>query len=251
MRWCSAASRPRPDSTAHAVSSLVGAQTPGQDASYLGLAVTVLVPIGLVAAYVVLRRVTSRPGGGRRPPELVLLLTVLLGLSSGNVFQLLQEELTDDSTSLHKTPPLFAKGGVAAAEYVKDHSRAGAVVATNMHCADPDELRCDNRHFWLSAYAERRVVIEGWGYTAPTNALAQPDGANAWLPVPFPERLATNDAAFREPSEATVSTLVDTYDVKWLVVSKAYEADVDGLRALDDLLKKAFENSNYVAFKVR
>jgi hypothetical protein len=194
---------------------------------------------------------SRRLGAGRHRPGVVVLLTVLVGLTTANVYHLLQEELTGAGPPRRATPQLFARGGVAAAEYVEGHSRVDAVIATNMHCADPDDLRCDNRHFWLSAYSERRVVIEGWGYAAPTNALAGASAVNAFLPAPFPERLATNDAAFKQPSEATVGTLVDTYDVKWLVVSKDYDADVDGLRALDGVLRKVFENANYVVFKVR
>ena len=71
----------------------------------------------------------------------------------------------------------------------------------------------------------------------------------AWLDTGTFESL--NDAAFRQPSPDTVSTLVETYDVAWLVVSKEYPADVAGLRALDDQLTRAFENSNYVVFEVR
>ena len=237
--------------SAYAVSAFVGAQKPGPLASFPGLVLTAVTPFAVVGAYVALRLVTARAGRGRWAPGPLVLLAFLLGLASANVFQLAYELVTGSRT-VHSSgyPEQFAKGGVAAAEYVEKHSDADAVVATNMHCSRPHADRCDNRHFWLSAYSERRIVIEGWGYSAPANALAGL-GVAAFAPVPFPGRLETNDAAFRQPSAATVGTLVDTYDVEWLVVSKRYPADVEGLRALDSELTHAFENSNYVVFKVR
>jgi hypothetical protein len=94
-------------------------------------------------------------------------------------------------------------------------------------------------------------VIEGWGYSAPTNENA-PEGVSAReLPVPYPERLGVNDAAFVQPSEVTVGRLVDTYSVDWLLVGKDYAADVAGLRALRPLLQRVYSNDAYVVFEVR
>lgn len=54
---------------------------------------------------------------------------------------------------------------VDAARWVRDQSAPGDVLATNVHClaTGPDGY-CDPRSFWLSAYAERRVLVEGWGF---------------------------------------------------------------------------------------
>jgi hypothetical protein len=236
---------------AYLVSGIVGLQDRGNHATTAGLVLTALTPFAIGAVYLVVRWLSAGTPSRWWRPGPVVVLTVLLGLGSSNVVNMVWEELTGVRPSANQTAELFAKGGVAAAEYVRDHSSVDDVVATNMHCKEPRARRCDNRHFWLSAYSERRIVIEGWGYSAPTNALANAGSLNAYIRVPFPERLEINDAAFREPSEQTVGTLVDTYDVEWLVVSKQYPADVDGLRALDDELATAFENTHYVVFEVR
>ncbi|QNE18723.1 hypothetical protein F1D05_13395 [Kribbella qitaiheensis] len=57
-------------------------------------------------------------------------------------------------------------GGAEAARYIRDHSAVTDRLATNSHCMPAyDPARCDTRNFWLSAYAERRVLVEGWAYT--------------------------------------------------------------------------------------
>jgi hypothetical protein len=95
------------------------------------------------------------------------------------------------------------------------------------------------------------VLIEGWGYTTESNAELSIGQRAAGVPVKYAERLAINDAAFTRPSEQTVSRLIDTYDVKFLLVSKLYPVDLPGLEALDQLVEKTFENTNYVVFEVR
>ena len=79
---------------------------------------------------------------------------------------------------------------------------------------------CDNRNFWVSAWSERQIVIEGWGYTAATNKNYVAGEANSTIPAPDPERLKLNDAAFTDPSAETIGALVDAHDVKWLFVEQ-------------------------------
>ena len=94
------------------------------------------------------------------------------------------------------------------------------------------------------------MLVEGWGYTAATNAQGVKDALNRYIEFTDPERLAINDAAFNYPSEVTVGRLVDTYDVDWLFVSKDYPADVPGLNALTSMLTQRYENANYVVYEV-
>lgn len=213
-------------------------------AATLGI-VAVIVLIGLLAALLLRRR-------GRRP-VLVIAFTVaaLLGLSGTNAYSLMSDRLQGRPLArVGDFDALFAPGGVAAADWLRNHSTPDDVIATNAHCLSPTSRRCDNRNFWISAYTERRVVIEGWGYTAPTNDRADPDAANAFIPTPYPQRLLINDEAFTQPSEETVTRLVDTYDVRWLFVDKAYPASVSGLDTLTGLLKKRYENKGYVVYQV-
>ena len=209
---------------------------------------TVLAPVVLVALYVAIRALLTAMGARRRPGP-ALMLAVLLGLGLSNVFPLI-DEIATERQQVPKWPVLFAAGGVDAAEYVEARSDPDDIMATNMHCKSPTARKCDNRHFWLSAYSERRVVIEGWGYTAPTTANFLADRRNSTIPNPYPRRLTVNDAAFTEPSARTVSALVDAYGVDWLFVAKKYDADVRALSALTGSVEQVFDNSHYAVFRV-
>ncbi|HSE70603.1 MAG TPA: hypothetical protein VLA97_07585 [Nocardioidaceae bacterium] len=215
--------------------------------------VTVAVPVGVLLVWLLLR-LAFRLAGRRGRPGLLLVLTVLLGLSLVNVAELAVHTARGDRIAmlrLKQTTPLFARGGVEAASYIAENSSVDDIVATNVHCLHPDADRCDNRSFWVAAYTERRVVVQGWGYTAVTNAMADGDTNSQVVPMPYPERLAVNDAAFSDPSEESVRRLVDTYDVSWLFVSRKYPADISGLRELDDLLVEAYRGPGHVVFEVR
>ncbi|MPZ61054.1 MAG: hypothetical protein GEU93_07115 [Propionibacteriales bacterium] len=210
---------------------------------------TVATPFLIVAGFLLVRWVlgTTR----FRRPGIAIVLTIILGLGASNVAALVYDTATRQPVVSPKVNYLFAKGGVRAARFIARRSSSPYdIVATNVHCVRPTADRCDNRNFWVSAYTERRIVVEGWGYTAMTNASYVPDEANKWLPVPYPERLAINDAAFTDPSVESVGRLVDTYDVRWLFVSKKYPADLRGLSALDGVLDKRFHNKNYTVFEV-
>ena len=214
------------------------------------LALTPLIPLTVVVvsllAWWVLRR--RHPGSGRKVAAVAV--AALLGLGSASTFNFALAQVAPQDRSAHVWRPLFAPGGEEAARYVRDHSGPDAVVATNMHCARGTSP-CDNRHFWVSAYTERRVVLEGWGYSAQTNDEYRPgEGDTRFAPSPDPERQAINDAAFAEPSEETVSRLIDTYGVDWLLVRNDHTADVPGLDALPSLIKRVYSNGNYVVYKV-
>lgn len=116
-------------------------------------------------------------------------------------------------------------GGVIAARWLRDHTSPETLVAVNAHCRAPAGT-CDNRHFWISAYAERRILVEGWGYINGANSRAALIGAPGMGAVPFqhPRLLADNDAAFLDPTAETVGRLRDTYGVRWLFVDDRYPA---------------------------
>jgi hypothetical protein len=178
-------------------------------------------------------------------------VAVLLGLGLTHVYSLTYDTFSQQKRATVHPPNQFAPGGVQAATWILDHSGRYDVVATNVHCRKPDAKKCDNRNFWVSAYTERRIVIEGWGYTSTTNGNYSDDGRNAYIPVPDPQRLAINDAAFEHPSAETVNRLVDTYDVKFLFVSKKYSVDIPGLNALKTLLTRTYNTKTYAVYQVR
>ncbi len=131
-------------------------------------------------------------------------------------------------------PPLIPRGAMSAGRWLRAHSRAGDLVATDLHCRESVQAYCDNRHFWVSAYTERRVLVEGWGYTDRVVSRSRRfDPRRLHYRAPFwnPALLAANDAVFRRPSAASVAVLRDRYHVRWLFTDHR----VPGLSAYAEL----------------
>lgn len=219
-----------------------------QQATYHEILATALTPFVLIAGYLLLWLVIRL---GRRPsPGPAVLVAVLLGLGLTHVYSLAYDTATGRTQARPVPPNQFAPGGVQAATWIADHSDRSDIVATNVHCRKPTDAKCDNRNFWISAYSERRIVIEGWGYTATTNGAYSDEARNSLIPAPDPGRLEINDAAFTKPTTETVNRLVQSYDVRYLFVSKLYPVDLQGLSALDKTVTKVYQNKSYVVFEV-
>jgi len=119
----------------------------------------------------------------------------------------------------NRTPRAINFADVQALRWLRDHSDPDDVIATNRHClgrvADP----CDRREFFIGAYTERRVLIEGWTYT---NRAARifPEFGHAKLPESAfwdPKLLALNDGFIAAPSKARAEDLWKL-GVRWVVV---------------------------------
>ncbi len=110
--------------------------------------------------------------------------------------------------------------GISVARWLRDHSDPNDLVATNLHCRPVVKTPavCDPRHFWVAAYTEHHVLVEGWAYTNDAQLTAARLGLGPTVITPFwnPPLLAANDRAFREPTVATVALLRDSYGVRWL-----------------------------------
>ena len=104
------------------------------------------------------------------------------------------------------------KSRVDAARFVRDHSDPDDIVATNAHCLAYYGDVCDPRSFWLSAYGERTVLVEGWAF-APRAA------NNNFMPFWDAERLRVNDEAITAPTAATIDQLKE-WGVRWIVVDR-------------------------------
>lgn len=149
------------------------------------------------------------------------------------------------------TPPPDGTNGrtipaeaIAAARWLRAHSTPGQIVATNVHCRVFTGFGCENRHFWISAYTERRVLVEGWGYTGFAMR-----ARNRFTYARFrdPDRLTDNDRAFATPSSATVGLLRRRYGVTWLFVDERYDTPDRELSAYADL---RYRNGPFVVYRI-
>jgi hypothetical protein len=132
------------------------------------------------------------------------------------------------------------KSRVDAARWVRDHSSPDDVLATNVHCLRVINDWCDTRTFWLSAYAERRVLVEGWAF-APRAA------GQAFAEFWDDELLRRNDEAFTAPTPENLRWLRDR-GVRWLVVDRAVDAEAGQLGELAPL---RYENDRMAVYEVR
>ncbi|HEX8632167.1 MAG TPA: hypothetical protein VF755_28745, partial [Catenuloplanes sp.] len=199
-------------------------------AGLLALPYAVLVALGALG-WVAVRRLPARtvPGRPLAWPAVLLFATgtALPGVSqstAGPVFAVLDAASHGwraTSPGPGSTRPAIPDGAVAAGRWLRRHSDPADVVATNVHCLVIRPGGCDNRHFWVAAYTERRVLVEGWGYTVRAHRAAQRTGVPPAL-VPYwdAERLAANDAVFRAPSAEAATRLRRAYGVRWLLVDR-------------------------------
>ncbi len=120
------------------------------------------------------------------------------------------------------TPGLYG-----ALAWIRDETPVDSVVAVNNQWIDAnDQVPLE---FIYSGFAERRVFLEGWGYSQRTRDLGFTNfasGAN-----PFADRLALNRAAFAADPQA-LAMLARDYGVRYLVVDElnGTPADVGALR---------------------
>jgi hypothetical protein len=158
--------------------------------------------------------------------------------------------LVMDAAAAHRYPnggayavTLLPASKVAAARWVYEHSDPDDVLATNAHCAElTQHVGCDARSFWLSAYAQRAVLVEGWTF-AP-RMVGQPLGPEA----PFWDAalLAQNDAAFYSPTEEILDALRKR-GVRWLVADST-DRPVSPL--LSQLATVRYENGRITVYEL-
>jgi len=129
---------------------------------------------------------------------------------------------------------------VDAARWVRDHSDPDDIVATNVHCVGYYGDLCDSRSFWLSAYAERSVLVEGWAF-APRLATV---GLTAFWD---PEKLRRNDEAFIEPTAEGLRELRERYGVRWLVVDRTVGKEPP---ALGELAVRRYDNGRLAVYEL-
>ncbi|MCW2754111.1 MAG: hypothetical protein JWQ32_1522 [Marmoricola sp.] len=172
-----------------------------------------------------------RPGG-RKVAAVFMAGSFTLGMGSARTFDILRgvNVRRPDISSLG--PAVIPKGGIEAARYVRGHSDPSDLFATNAHCRLPRSRVCVTTAHWMSAWAERRAVIEGWGYTATANLTGDSISEVTTTPYWDPALLALNDAVFLRPSKASLDALLARFPVRWLMVDTRFPVDLPGLERL-------------------
>ena len=197
------------------------ARTSAQIPFALAQPMIVLLLLGLLgtAGWLVLRR--SRPGlrgGGVGVLCLALVAGSLLTGPARGV-----SRLPADLRSAGTVPRRAVSGPeTVAAQWISRHAGPNDVVATNVHCLTfHTRPQCDARAFWVSAFTERRVLVEGWGYTDEAQA-ANGRGGRSYHNQPFddPALLAANDRVFTDPSAPALARLRAAHGVRWLFADR-------------------------------
>jgi hypothetical protein len=182
----------------------------------------VLATIGVLVA-LAWNPATLRFPGLRRRGGLVLLTAILVAGAPGLAMDMYKSVQNPNGGAYYNI--VLPRSRVEAARWVRDHSRPTDVLATNAHCLSGTGPTCDARSFWLSAYSERSVLVEGWSF-APR--LVESATGAFWDPA----LLDLNDLAFYAPSPELLAELRHRYHVRWLVVDREVGRESNDLSAL-------------------
>jgi len=173
-------------------------------------ALAAVAAVAAVAWVVLARRWPGLRGRG----SLVLLTGVLVAGAPGLVMDGYKSIQSPNGGAFVNVPMPASRA--EAARWVRDHSEPTDIVATNAHCLGYWGSLCDSRSFWLSAYAERSVLVEGWGFA--------PRQAGGLGPFWDPTKLAVNDAAITASTMDNVAAL-KAYGVRWIVVDRSVSTE--------------------------
>lgn len=180
------------------------------------------------------RRVPALRGRG----AVAALTAVLVVGAPGLVMDMYKSEQAPNGGAYATVP--MPRSRIEAARWTRDHSSPDDVVATNVHCLSITNGYCDPRSFWLSAYAERRVLVEGWAFAPRVAALGL---------GPFWDQdlLRRNDEAFTAPTADGLRELRERHDVRWLVVDRSVGVESPDLGRLARL---GFDNGRMAVYEL-
>ncbi|MFD9406897.1 hypothetical protein ACFWBN_07705 [Streptomyces sp. NPDC059989] len=232
------------------VTRLAGDQSTGTSYSVLLPALAAAAALALAALTgAVLWRLGGRVWPALRGRGGIVLLTAALTAGTPGLFH----DVLQSRESLWSYSWVLPGSQVQAARWIREHSEPSDVLATNSHCwqerEDPDATgaRCDNnRSWWLSAYSERSVLIEGWAY-AP-KAIALSGGGTAYYgPFWDQDLFRLNEDAVYRPTAAILSRLHDEYHVRYVVAHRPSGAESP---LLGGLAKKVYDSGTTAVYEL-
>jgi hypothetical protein len=167
-----------------------------------------------------------------------LLTAILLAGTPGLIMDMRKSERYPNGGAYAVTA--LPRSRVEAARWVRDNSSPDQVLATNAHCrAVGGDGVCDARSFWLSAYSERRVLVEGWLFAPRVSETGE---QAFWDPA----LLALNDEAFTAPTPPVLEAL-RARGVRWLVVDRALGRESP---ALPELARLRYDNGRDAVYEL-
>lgn len=194
--------------------------------------VPILTLLAVLAALALVGAVAWRLGRGRVPGlrgrGALVLLTVAL-LAGAPTLPL--DAVYSSHTGWFSRYPLPASQ-VAAARWLRDRTGPDVILATNEHCASyddyavPDEPCAIPNSFWLSAYSERTVLLEGWAFAPRMEA--SDNTTVFWDPA----LQKFNDDAIYHPTAAILAEMAAKYHVQYLVVDRKLHPESPDLAGL-------------------
>lgn len=198
------------------VAAFVPAATPLQGSHILlvsvviGALLSLAGVIGFGGLYPGRRDLPKFPRAVKLVPAAVLAGVVLIAIST---------PVIDPRAQPIPAPPgrLVQPTESAAALWLRDNTDRFAVVASNVHCIDKvTRPNCDARGYWVGAFSERRILVEGWAYTPAAHEAHGRDGLQySRQPFDDPELFKLNEAAFYAPTPGGLQRLRDR-GVKYL-----------------------------------
>jgi hypothetical protein len=133
----------------------------------------------------------------------------------------------------------------AGLAWIRDHTSPDAVLAVNNSYERSGSFRLPT-YFYYSAFAERRVFLEGWLFTGTAwNTLGE--HALTSHKLPFRRRARLNAAVFQHADRGALDVLVRDYGVRYLLDDKRQGSATPALRGLGRLV---FANPAVAVYKV-
>ena len=125
-----------------------------------------------------------------------------------------------------------------ALTWIRHETPPDTVIAVNNQMTDLGPYE-----FTYGAFSERRVFLQGWGYSARSVLRTSTDQSFSSKPEdnPYADRLTLNEAVFAHPTLDTLRALAERYGVRYLVVDKinGSAADLTALASLTTLVYEA------------
>ncbi|MEP7332753.1 MAG: hypothetical protein ABI692_11745 [Terracoccus sp.] len=184
-----------------------------------------------------------RPRWGRGIPLQVLGMAMAVVLGFATIALVAHQSTLLEARVLappSQTAALVSAGELSAARWLERNSQPDDVVATNVHCRQKKTVPfCDARAFWVTAFTQRRALLESWAYTTAAHE-KHGVGGRPYSRQLFedPTLFALNEAAFSAPTQAILTSL-QAKGVRWLFADTAAGPVSSQLEDLADLVHQS------------